>query len=74
MPPGSAHVRRFATLPKGSGGLSGLVLDREGGVWTTRHDVAMDTLANAPASGHLFHIRLQVEGLAAHSTLWGITS
>lgn len=119
MSPGSAHVRRFATLPKGSGRLSGLVLDREGGVWTTlrdgwslvrfsgdggidrmiglpipspvdlafggpglstlfitsaRHDVAMDTLANAPASGHLFHIRLQVEGLAAHSTLWGITS
>lgn len=31
---GSAQVRRFATLPKGSGKLSGLALDGLGGVWT----------------------------------------
>jgi IclR family acetate operon transcriptional repressor len=119
MSPGSANVRRFATLPKGSGRLSGLALDREGGVWTTlrdgwslvrfsvdgsidrmiglpipspvdlafggadmstlyitsaRHDVPMDALANAPASGHLFHIQSQIEGLAARNALWGITS
>lgn len=28
------HVQRFATLPKGSGELSGLAIDREGSVWT----------------------------------------
>ena len=32
--PGSALVRRLATLPKGSGQLSGLAVDSEGGVWT----------------------------------------
>lgn len=35
---GSVNVRRLATLPKGSGRLSGLALDREGGVWTTLRD------------------------------------
>lgn len=119
MNPGSPTVRRFATLPKGSGRLSGLALDREGGVWTTlrdgwslvrfsadgsidrmiglpvpspvdvafggaghgtlyitsaRHDVPMDALANAPASGHLFETLAQVEGVAAHATHWGVSS
>lgn len=32
------NVRRLATLPKGSGSLSGLALDAEGGVWTTLRD------------------------------------
>lgn len=38
MQAGSVNVRRLATLPKGSGRLSGLALDREGGVWTTLRD------------------------------------
>lgn len=38
MSPGNPHVRRLATLPMGSGRLSGLALDREGGVWTTLRD------------------------------------
>ncbi|QKZ04151.1 IclR family transcriptional regulator domain-containing protein [Pseudomonas eucalypticola] len=35
---GSQHVRRLASLPKGSGRLSGLALDCDGGVWTTLRD------------------------------------
>jgi sugar lactone lactonase YvrE len=31
--PGSSSLRRLATVPKGSGRLSGLALDRDGGVW-----------------------------------------
>jgi DNA-binding IclR family transcriptional regulator/sugar lactone lactonase YvrE len=31
--PGSPTLRRLATLPKGSGRLAGLAVDREGGVW-----------------------------------------
>jgi DNA-binding IclR family transcriptional regulator/sugar lactone lactonase YvrE len=31
---GSPGVRRLATVPKGSGRLAGLAVDREGGVWT----------------------------------------
>ncbi|WAH60756.1 SMP-30/gluconolactonase/LRE family protein [Pseudomonas silvicola] len=38
MSAGNPNVRRFATLPKGSGRLSGLALDRDGGVWTTLRD------------------------------------
>lgn len=38
MSPGNPNVRRFATLPKGSGRLSGMALDRDGGVWTTLRD------------------------------------
>ena len=34
MKAGAPQVRRFATLPKGSGKLSGLALDADGGVWT----------------------------------------
>lgn len=34
MRSGAGQVRRFATLPKGSGKLSGLALDERGGVWT----------------------------------------
>jgi DNA-binding IclR family transcriptional regulator/sugar lactone lactonase YvrE len=34
MRPGAPQVRRFASLPKGSGKLSGLALDSRGGVWT----------------------------------------
>jgi IclR family acetate operon transcriptional repressor len=32
--PGSAGLRRLATLPKGSGLIAGLAVDAEGGVWT----------------------------------------
>lgn len=32
--PGSPSLRRLATVPKGSGRLSGLALDREGGLWS----------------------------------------
>ncbi len=32
--PGQAALRRLATLPKGSGHLSGLAVDAHGGVWT----------------------------------------
>lgn len=35
---GNAQIRRFASLPKGSGELSGLTLDKEGGVWTALKD------------------------------------
>jgi IclR family acetate operon transcriptional repressor len=38
MKPGQASVRRLASLPKGSGRLSGLALDVEGGVWTALRD------------------------------------
>ncbi|TDV72567.1 IclR family transcriptional regulator C-terminal domain-containing protein [Pseudomonas sp. LP_7_YM] len=117
MSPGVANVRRFATLPKGSGRLSGLALDSEGGVWTTlrdgwslvrfsedggidrmiglpvpspvdlafggpahevlhitsaRHDVPLDTLANAPASGNMFRIGVHAAGMPAHTTRWGM--
>jgi DNA-binding IclR family transcriptional regulator/sugar lactone lactonase YvrE len=36
--PGSAMIRRLATLPKGSGRISGLALDEAGGVWTALRD------------------------------------
>lgn len=36
--PGSAMVRRLATLPKGSGQISGLAVDEAGGVWTALRD------------------------------------
>jgi DNA-binding IclR family transcriptional regulator/sugar lactone lactonase YvrE len=116
MHPGSPTVRRLATLPKGSGRLSGLAIDREGGVWTTlrdgwslvrfdedgsidrmiglpipgptdlafggsthdtlyitsaRHDVPLEMLANAPASGHLFKIAVSQGGVVARETNWG---
>jgi DNA-binding IclR family transcriptional regulator/sugar lactone lactonase YvrE len=32
--PGSPTLRRLATVPKGSGRLSGLALDRDGGLWS----------------------------------------
>lgn len=96
--PGHTNVRRLATVPKGSGRISGLALDPEGGIWTalfdgwsvmrfgedgqvdrvlglpvpcatglaiggtdgrkimittSRHSVALDTLASAPWSGLL---------------------
>lgn len=35
---GSALVRRLATLPKGSGRISGLAVDAQDGVWTTLRD------------------------------------
>lgn len=35
---GSALVRRLATLPKGSGRVSGLAVDAQDGVWTTLRD------------------------------------
>ncbi len=38
MKPGHATVRRLASLPKGSGRLSGLALDVEGGLWTALRD------------------------------------
>ena len=34
MHPGQTKARRLATVPKGSGRLSGLVIDTKGGVWT----------------------------------------
>ena len=116
LTPGSSQVRRFAVLPQGSGRLSGLALDAEGGVWTTlkdgwslvrfsqdgnidrmiglpipspvdlgfggrglsdlyitsaRHDVAMDTLANSPGSGHLFRITAGVDGGTVALASWG---
>ncbi|MDE1169523.1 MAG: IclR family transcriptional regulator C-terminal domain-containing protein [Pseudomonas sp.] len=109
-------VRRLATLPKGSGRLSGLALDSQGGVWTTlrdgwslvrfaadgsldrmiglpvpsptdlafcgpsndtlyittsRHDLAMEALGNAPASGHLLHVNPELSGVGAARTHWG---
>lgn len=36
--PGSAMVRRLATLPKGSGQISGLTVDKAGGIWTALRD------------------------------------
>lgn len=38
MQRGQAPVRRLATVPKGSGRLSGLAVDRSGGVWTALQD------------------------------------
>lgn len=35
---GQATPRRLATLPKGSGRLGGLAVDRDGGVWTTLYE------------------------------------
>lgn len=117
MQAGTPTVRRFASLPKGSGRLSGLALDRQGGVWTTlrdgwslvrfsedgnldrtiglpvpspsdltfagpdhdqlyitssRHDLTMETLGNAPASGRLFRVRPEWGGAPAQPTHWGI--
>ncbi|MCU1785320.1 SMP-30/gluconolactonase/LRE family protein [Pseudomonas sp. 13B_2.1_Bac1] len=114
---GNPLVRRFATLPKGSGRLSGLALDVQGGVWTTlrdgwslvrfseegsidrmiglpvpcpvdiafggpghdvlyitsgRHDLPMETLSNSPASGHLFRMQANVEGVPAFYSEWGM--
>lgn len=116
MQNGSAAVRRLASLPKGSGRLSGLALDNDGGVWTTlcdgwslvrfapdgtldrmiglpvpgptdlafagankdslyitssRHDLTMETLGNAPASGHLLRINPELSGVPAHTSSWG---
>ena len=34
LKPGTPGVRRLATVPKGSGAVSGLAFDREGGIWT----------------------------------------
>lgn len=115
MQAGSSSVRRFASLPKGSGRLSGLALDDQGGVWTTlrdgwslvrfsedggldrtiglpvpsptdlafagpnknmlyitssRHDLTMETLGNAPASGRLFRVHPELTGLVARHTDW----
>jgi IclR family transcriptional regulator, acetate operon repressor len=115
MQAGASSVRRFASLPKGSGRLSGLALDDQGGVWTTlrdgwslvrfsedggldrtiglpvpsptdlafagpnkdmlyitssRHDLTMETLGNAPASGRLFRVRPELTGLVARRTDW----
>ncbi len=36
--PGAPGVRRLASLPKGSGQLSGLALDGQGGLWTALRD------------------------------------
>lgn len=38
MQRGQALVRRLATVPKGSGRLSGLGVDRSGGIWTALQD------------------------------------
>jgi DNA-binding IclR family transcriptional regulator/streptogramin lyase len=38
MQRGQASVRRLATVPKGSGRLSGLAVDAKGGVWTALQD------------------------------------
>jgi IclR family transcriptional regulator, acetate operon repressor len=34
LKPGTPGVRRLATIPKGSGSVSGLAFDSEGGIWT----------------------------------------
>ncbi|GAB7532699.1 hypothetical protein PS3A_51140 [Pseudomonas sp. 3A(2025)] len=113
----SPNVRRLATLPKGSGRLSGLALDDQGGVWTTlrdgwslvrfgpdgaldrmiglpvpgptdlafagadkntlyitssRHELSMETLGNAPASGHLLSLNPELQGITAHRCQWGV--
>jgi DNA-binding IclR family transcriptional regulator/sugar lactone lactonase YvrE len=36
--PGSSGVRRLVSLPKGSGRVSGLALDAQGGIWTALRD------------------------------------
>jgi len=38
LQPGRATPQRLITIPKGSGQLSGIALDREGGVWTALRD------------------------------------
>lgn len=38
MQRGQTSVRRLATVPKGSGRLSGLAVDRSGGIWTALQD------------------------------------
>ena len=100
LQPGHEGVRRLASMPKGSGLLSGLALDDDGGIWTalcdgwsvvrftrdgvldrvvglpvpcptdlatdgarmivttSRHQVALDTLAKAPMSGCLFEFSI----------------
>lgn len=114
---GSPHIRRLASLPKGSGRLSGLALDQDGGVWTTlrdgwsllrfdadgsidrmiglpipgptdlafggarqdtlfitsaRHDVPMEMLSNAPASGRLFSLKAQRPGVIGGTAAWPV--
>ncbi len=38
LQPGNTAVRRLATVPKGSGRVSGLAFDAQGGVWTALRD------------------------------------
>lgn len=38
MQPGQSGIRRLATVPKGSGKISGLAFDRQGGIWTALCD------------------------------------
>jgi len=38
LQPGAAAARRFASLPRGGGSLSGLALDNDGGVWVIQRD------------------------------------
>jgi len=38
LKPGSSLVRKFATVPKSSGNISGLAIDDKGGVWTALRD------------------------------------
>jgi IclR family transcriptional regulator, acetate operon repressor len=38
MSPGQSQARRLATVPKGSGRLSGLAIDAQGGIWTCLED------------------------------------
>lgn len=38
MKPGQGAVRRLATVPKGSGRVSGLAFDAQGGIWTALCD------------------------------------
>ena len=106
MKPGTASVRRLATVPKGSGRISGLARDAAGGIWTALRDgwsvvhispegnldrvmglpvpcptdvamggpnmdqlfvttarqpVSLDALSNAPGSGRLFVLSLNLQ-------------
>lgn len=38
MQPGQTTIRRLATVPKGSGRVSGLAFDKSGGIWTALRD------------------------------------
>lgn len=38
LKPGQGAVRRLATVPKGSGRVSGLAFDAQGGIWTALCD------------------------------------